>query len=180
MATSAAAANDGDGAARATAAAGECASEGGADDADDAEAEDEGEEEEADADGDDGDDGDGEWAPRQRPHANEVWLLVLYSPRCSMSRAVVPYVELAAATLRDEFPAVASGGGGPAGAADDGSAGASVAVRVGAFACGAHGGARDEAQRVGHATAFTDAACARWRLRETPAVHAVGRGFRLK
>ncbi len=79
----------------------------------------------------------------------QVWLLFLYSPRCSMSRAVVSFLELAAEHLQGEN------------------------IRTGAYGCGIYGHSLQESKQKGFEGWLSDPICKQFGRRETPNTHVV-------
>jgi len=79
----------------------------------------------------------------------QVWLLFLYSPRCSMSRIIVSFLELAAKHLHGEN------------------------IRVGAYGCGIYGQSLDESKKKGFVGWMVDPICKQYQRRETPNSHVI-------
>jgi len=82
----------------------------------------------------------------------KLWIIILYSPRCSMSRTIVPYLEIAAEALQ------------------------MTEVRVGAYGCSMHGDGLDKAKKTGHMAVFSDPSCKYFGMSETPEIYGVGVG----
>jgi len=78
----------------------------------------------------------------------QVWLIILYSPLCGMSRAIRPYVEATAEILKADHN-----------------------VKVGAYGCGIY--ADERMKKKGHGSAFKDPICEALGRRVTPSTHAL-------
>ena len=91
-------------------------------------------------------------------NSTTLWIVMLYSPSCMMSRSIAPLVEAAAAAFREK---------------DRG-----VAVKFGAYACGEHGDAKAKTNKKGFAGVFEDPVCASLEpgLSETPRFAAAVEG----
>ncbi|KAJ1449148.1 hypothetical protein M885DRAFT_114045 [Pelagophyceae sp. CCMP2097] len=82
--------------------------------------------------------GSGAFALNVTGSNDTIWIVMLYSTRCSMSRAVSPLFELASSIFKGER---------------DGR------IHFGAFSCGGYGAAKVEVERVGFSASFGDAVC---------------------
>ena len=78
--------------------------------------------------------------------SGDVWVIILYSPRCSMSRAIAPIVEMVAERA------------------------ASQNIRFGAFGCGVHEAAKEDANKRGFTAVFDDPVCKHFSAKETPMI----------
>ena len=88
-------------------------------------------------------------SPGEMSNESQVWLLFLYSPRCSMSRTVVSFLELAAEHLQNDN------------------------IRVGAYGCGIYGESLQESKAKGFAAWSSDPICNQFQRKETPNTHVV-------
>mmetsp|Transcript_8286 Transcript_8286/g.9088 ORF Transcript_8286/g.9088 Transcript_8286/m.9088 type:complete len:554 (+) Transcript_8286:1-1662(+) len=84
------------------------------------------------------------------PRSAQVWLVLLYSPRCGMSRMVPPLLELAAEHLTKEGN-----------------------IRVGAYGCGIYGESLQSSKEKGFAAWNTDPICKQFKRKETPNTHVI-------
>jgi len=98
---------------------------------------------------DEGNETMGELSAQNQTEEVQLWLLFLYSPRCSMSRSMVSFLELAAEHLQGEN------------------------IKTGAYGCGIYGESLEESKQKGFEAWMSDPICKQFGRRETPNTHFV-------